>query len=518
MKMPRFIRKLKKRRNRDRPSRLSALTKQITRPFRQLWQWISEARQKRSYRNLWLGIPAGVLGIAALALAMVAKLKADETLPTYRQLATKHYEAGDLSEARTYLERIYRSGDTSDDVRYFLAETLQAQGETARAQALYESLAPDDGYGYPEAHLLKATGILASRFRPGDELLAHHHLTAAQARFGDTPNWLFLRAKLFLMLNDHESALPLLRSAARKDPRLLYDLAIVCKTLEERDKHSGSEVELEAAKNQFQDFVKADAKDTTARLRLGELLTALGRFDEAREVLKVGFVENRKLFGPAVAQVFLADHDNLLRAGSSPFERLQRLKYAVRSDPRCVEAVRRLAFFGEEPGTTEKTRNEAKEYLENMVATGQEAAIAHLALGSKAWTDKKPKEAITHLTSAYDLDPSMSVLANNLAWVLSHSEKPELENALAVINTVLENHPDVAAYRDTRGQILVKMQRWDDALKDLQFALREMPDSPEIHHALSLTYRNLTPPMTSLAAKHAHLKGLIERRRGFGRP
>ncbi len=449
---------------------------------------------------------------------MVAKLKADETLPTYRRLATKHYEAGDLREARTYLERIYRSGDTSDDIRYFLAETLQAQGQTSRAQALYESLAPDDGYGYPEAHLLKATGILAGRLRQGDELLAHHHLTQAQAKFGDTSNWLFLRAKLFLILNDHKSALPLLRTAARKDPRLLYDLAIVCKKLEERGQHSGSEVELEAAKNQFQDLVKADAKDMTARLRLGELLTALGQFDEARQVLKAGYVEDRKRFGPAVAQVFLADHDNLLRTGASPFERLQRLKFAVRSDPKCVEAVRRLAFFGEEPGTTENTRNEAKEYLENMVTTGQEAAIAHLALGSKAWTDNKPREATRHLTSAYDLDPSMSVLANNLAWVLAHGEEPKLESALAVIDTVLEKHPHIAAYRDTRGQILVKMQRWDDALKDLQFALREMPESPAVHNALSLTYRNLTPPMTSLANKHAHLKSVIERRRGFGRP
>ncbi len=48
MRMPRFLRKLKKRRNRDRPARLAALTTQITRPFKRLWQWISDARQKRS--------------------------------------------------------------------------------------------------------------------------------------------------------------------------------------------------------------------------------------------------------------------------------------------------------------------------------------------------------------------------------------------------------------------------------------------------------------------------------------
>ena len=519
MRMPKFLRKLRRRRAHDRPSRVDTLTKQISKPFKELWQWISEARQKRSYRNLWLGIPAGLLGIAALTIGMVAKLKASETLPTYRRLAVKHYEAGDLNEARTYLERIYRSGDTSDDIRYFLAETLQAQGEAPRAQALFESLSPDDGYGYPEAHLLKAKGILAdATLGSGEDLLADHHLKQSQAKFGDTADWLFLRAKLYLILNDHKAALPLLRAAAKKDPKLLYDLAVVCRKLEEQGRLQNSEAELESARDQFQQFLKADPADRQTRLRLGELLSALGDFDQAREVLKVGYGEDRKRFGPAIAQVFLAQYDYLLGTGSAPIDRLRLLKYAVRSDPRCVEAVRRMAFFGEEPGTTAETRKLALEYLEQMVATGEESPIAHLALGSKAWADGKTDEAIAHLNSAYELDSSMTVLANNLAWVLAHNDPPKLERALAIINGVLAKSPEVAAYRDTRGQILVKMQRWDDARKDLQFALREMPESPELHEALSITYSNLSPPLKRLSQKHAHLKDVLLRRRKFRRP
>lgn len=519
MRMPRFFRKKKKRRSQDHSSRLDAVTRQISQPFRQLWQWIVEARQKRSYRNLWLGIPAGLLGIVALTIAMVARLKADDVLPTYRRLAIKHFESGNLSQARTYLERVYRSGDTSDDVRYFLAETLQAQGQEERARALFESLSPDDSYGYPEAHLLKAKGILAaSSLMPGNDLLAAHHLEASRSKFEESADWLFLQAKLQLMTNQQKTGLKFLRAAAQKNPRFLYDLAVVCRELQERDLYEHSEIELAAARDQFSRFLDADPKDPQTRLRLGELLTSLGEFDQAREVLKIGLGKDRKTFGPAIAQVYLTQHDSMLRESTEPLNRLEMLKYAVRADPKCVEAVRRLAFFGEEPGATAETRVEAIRYLQGMVTSGIGAPLAHLALGSKAWADNKSQEAMFHLNSAYELDPTMSVLANNLAWVIAHQKVPQLEHALSIINSVLKKHPNVAAYRDTRGQILIKMQRWDDALKDLQFALREMPNSPDLHGALSLAYMNMKPQMTEIAENHRRIQEQLVRGRKFGRP
>ena len=42
MRMPRFLRKLNRRRDHDRPPRLDVLTNQLVQPFKQLWQWISE--------------------------------------------------------------------------------------------------------------------------------------------------------------------------------------------------------------------------------------------------------------------------------------------------------------------------------------------------------------------------------------------------------------------------------------------------------------------------------------------
>ena len=61
----------------------------------------------------------------------------------------------------------------------------------------------------------------------------------------------------------------------------------------------------------------------------------------------------------------------------------------------------------------------------------------------------------------------------------------------------------MAAYRDTRGLILVKMKRWKDALPDLEFALRADLGRPELHRALARVYDNLQMP--EVATEHKRL-------------
>ena len=65
---------------------------------------------------------------------------------------------------------------------------------------------------------------------------------------------------------------------------------------------------------------------------------------------------------------------------------------------------------------------------------------------------------------------------------------------------VLEKFPDTPGFRETRGQILVRMGRWQQAVTDLEFALPSQVSKRGTHKALAEAYRGLN--LRDLAAEH----------------
>ena len=507
MKMPRFLRRWRHQRDKMRKSSLPGFWKSLVFPFRRGWKWLSEARTKRSYQNLWWGLPAVLLAVIAVTLGVVASVKASGNSAEYRRLAMKSYREGDFESARVYLERVYRDGDTGNDVTFFLASTLDGQGETQRANAMIESLSPEDSVGYPEAHLLKAKVLLAPEvFQTKPQALrAFHHLDAAKSKFQNDAEWLSMSGKFHLMIGEPEEAVRYLREAARLDPNLLFQVGMVYQKLGRKE---DAREQLELARKHYASVLSSDSRNHAVRLNLGSILAEQGNFGAASTILTEGLSLDKEAgFDKALARVCMAQYRLLLSSpDTQPGLRLKLLRTAIRYDRENSEAVRLLAFFGEEAESTPETRQKASEYLEALVSTGQESPIAHLALGSKAWQAGDKQQAAFHLQRAYKVDPSMAVLANNLAWVLAHQDQPDLDQALAIMNTVLEDHPNIPDSRDTRGQILTKMGKWDEALDDLEFALRTLPKVPQIHAALYTVYMSMSPPQSKLAENHQRLE------------
>ena len=85
-------------------------------------------------------------------------------------------------------------------------------------------------------------------------------------------------------------------------------------------------------------------------------------------------------------------------------------------------------------------------------------------------------------------------LWNNYAWTLSNGEDIDLEAALDAANRALGAAPNDYRFRETRGQVYAKLQRWPEAIRDLEFALNGMPESEEIHRALATAYDATAQP------------------------
>ena len=95
------------------------------------------------------------------------------------------------------------------------------------------------------------------------------------------------------------------------------------------------------------------------------------------------------------------------------------------------------------------------------------------------------EEAIAQFNEVLKLQPGVLLTLMHRADAFLASEK--LQEALTDIEIVLEKQPLVAAHR-LRAAILIKMDRLDEAVKEMESVSAAMPDQPELKMQLALYY------------------------------
>ena len=199
-----------------------------------------------------------------------------------------------------------------------------------------------------------------------------------------------------------------------------------------------------------------------------------------------------------MAQTHVAVYDVLSRDVNVPLEqRLAHLRAALSYVTDYQPALVRIIQFVAQPG---EAGREVESYLQKMIAEGRMPATGHFALGTKAWQDKDIEKALWHLERAFELDPGLGHIGNNLAWILAEKDPPDLDRAIQIIGSVVSKFPNVPTFRDTKGQIHVKRGEWEQGLKDLEAALPFMKDNLELHKSLAMIYEQLGKP--ELASEH----------------
>src|SRR5207244_969986 len=121
------------------------------------------------------------------------------------------------------------------------------------------------------------------------------------------------------------------------------------------------------------------------------------------------------VYRAALARAYVAWSDTLARTSQpDPGQQLALLEQALKYDPGQMDVLMRFWAFTKVQGAEAE---KARATLRAQLAVGKGTAVAHLALGMDAWEQGKTAEALVHLEQAYQLAPSMGVVANNLAWV-----------------------------------------------------------------------------------------------------
>jgi tetratricopeptide (TPR) repeat protein len=497
----------------------------------------------RYVRMLLQALPALAAGSGVLVLGVMAALvPKDELLASYRQAAAKGLDARDYPLAHVACERLTKLEPGRPDFRFGLAITLYAEGNHEQALGLMNGLATPDAPGFGSAHLWQAKRLLLGKedvdkqrqedikkhlayaiqaIAPGDHDCLEAHLLAgqilqAEGRLTDAHPHLLEAVKL-----SSEMELALARSfAARRDMRRALE-------------HGN------AALKYYHDLAQADAGNSAARLNWAEAALFLGQYPEAVDVLRDGYRAGKgDAFRLGLARAYLRWAQALALDPKSPLsERLVLLDWSIQLDYSNLDSLYALLPLIRVEGVE---ADRARAVVQDLLAQGKSPALAHLVLGLDAQQRGMKAAAQHHMEEAYKLGKQMPVMVNNLAWTLAHLrpveypqfaapllmsgavnnplavasawaweraqvkalrdyQERDLPRALAMINGLLEKANQLS-YLETRGQILARMGRWKEALRDLEAALPSLKRNRELHRTLVVVYDKLGMP--EMAAAH----------------
>lgn len=439
------------------------------------------------------GLPALLLA-GGLAIFWAGRQgDADPDLIARYDLAVEQALArGDLVSAKVCARKLVLLDEPGPRTRYALARLAEHEGDLPRAERLIRDLAPYPGSGHPAAHFWVAQRLMeqapeARQLATAEREAAIHHLEQA-VRSLDTRQqshrWL---AELLLAAGDVEQAAKHLEEAAPEQPALYLRLAEV---QAQRQDDVRFQRAVKQAREYCQQQVVAEPRNPSARIAWARVCILERKFDEAEKILQEGLtLGDDATLRQTLTQTYLAMAGRLSTRDQRELgQYLVLLGKALQATPHDPAVLNQLAMFvryGGLPADTMRSR------LRELLVAGQTPGTVHLLLGSMAAAAARWDEARLHLEQAYRLDARLPALLNHLAWTLTMGEMPELERALQLAEQAVQLSPDEPEMRATRGRILARLERWQEALSDLEAALPAGKEPGELHAALARTYAAL---------------------------
>lgn len=512
---------------------LALFWNQLSRFFGYLLRKLRAFRQRQSIRYLLLGLPALLAGVGVGVLGfMIFVDPADQRLMHYRGAGAQALKDNNLGTAEVIYERLALMDESQPDYRFRLALTVQAmadkefaaarqeaaqsheeqakarqkQGEDLfnRTRAMMNTLATPDKQGYGPAHVWWARLLWQNR-SPATLQLAETHLRRALQINADDIDANQILGQLYLLTGQLQKAETHLSIAIKARPALHLALAELYRRQGTKDL---ARLHAQKAQGYFRQLAQSDIDNHDARLRWAQATLLLEDFPTAIGILQEGSrLSGSQSYRGPLSGVYVAWADALARNPKTPVsERLARLQQAIQLEPGNLEALTRLTAITKTKD--EAAAEQARAALRTLLAEGKNPAIVHLMLGVDAQSRNQVEEARRHYEQAYKLSPNTPVVVNNLAWALAHSDKPDLKEALNLINMVLQRAPNQVRFRETRGQILAKMGDYDAALTDLEAALPTLRGYPALHKTLAEIYRKRGE--LSTAAEHDRLAGAAD--------
>lgn len=255
--------------------------------------------------------------------------------------------------------------------------------------------------------------------------------------------------------------------------------------------------------------LKVNPAMATASALLGISLSELGRYAEARPHLEEALRRNPK---DNDAEKFLAN--DLIKLGDleGAAAHLRQIAHRRPQDQEVwyllgevymqlsQQALTKMNAINPDSELVHEMSGEIMESMKNydgaLFEYKKAADMApqkpgiHYKLGNVYWTIAQWDAAMQEFQAELANDPRNCKAQALIADILV-DQRMNFEQGLAEVDKALVICPDLIQARVDRGRALLKLNRNEDAVKDLQAAVQASPDDPGAHFFLAQAYRGL---------------------------
>ena len=468
------------------------------------WRWLVTRR----YLPLLLAAPA-----AFVALGVIGAISAGNAISLgthsllYKKLLARELDQVDQQQARLALAALVRLDPNNPAPIYDTGLLLSQSGDVEAATQIMTELATFASSAPAAMWMADAQGDWNSfdSWPKQQKINYHHWLQLAAAHAPDDPRPRQRLGQVRARVGNKAGAYEVLLPIADTSIEVGFEVYLLERDLGMADRATCRSEKLE---RELRSALEAAPQDTVCRTMYAKLLAIRGQFSEAREVLSLGRSlpmneQQRTLLNQTIAELLV------MQAAAIPHgtdatrglvDRMQHLLQAAEAapqHPQVLEAVTQACFDSAEVSDSETAQ------LREMLIANISPDTSHFILGTLALKKGDMQEARQHLELAAKDNPHMPGFLNNLAHVLCYAEPPDLNRALQIANAANDLHPNNPHLRETRGQIYLKLQRYTDAIADLEVALNAPELQQPVRESLAAAYEALG--QHEIARRHREL-------------
>jgi len=327
-----------------------------------------------------------------------------------------------------------------------------AAGQSGASDAKVENL-------YREAKEAQARGDQAAAVAKYESILK------IAPRLGAAYNNLGL---LYFQQRNFQQAADILEKGLKVDPKMSSASALLGISLYQLGKYSEARPRLEAA-------LRANPKDDNAELFLANDLIKLGELQSAAVHL-----QNLSRRQPQDQEAWYLLGKVYMQLSEQALSKMNAI------DPNSVLAHE---MSGEIMESMKNYDGAVLEYKKAVEMAPQQPGT-HFKLGNAYWYLGEWDTAIKEFQSELVNDPQNCEAQGQIGNILI-AQRMNFEEGLAAVDKALAICPNQTQARIDRGRALLKLNRGEEAVKDLQAAEQATPDDPTIHFFLAQGYRAL---------------------------
>jgi tetratricopeptide (TPR) repeat protein len=312
---------------------------------------------------------------------------------------------------------------------------------------------------YGQARIAAAQGDLATAIARYEELLkVDPMLAAAYNNLGS----LYLRQK------EYKKAVTTLDKGLKLDPKMTSAMALLGIAEYEMGNYASARKHLETA-------LRANPKDENAELFLANDLMSMGDMDAA-----IHHLEQLSARQPKNQEVLYLLGKVHMKLSEEALAKLNEI------DPNSVWSHE---ISGEVMESMKNYDGALVEY-KKAVELAPDLASAHFSLGNAYWALARWKDSVKEFEIVVSSDPGNC----SAQWKIGNAlleQHESAEEALAAEDRALAICPNLVQARVDRAKALTRLDRNEEAVKDLRAAEKISPEEPSIHFLLGHALRAL---------------------------